>query len=76
MAALSADVSADGFCLEVMRPIRAGTQIDGYVLQGDDELDFRGEVIWAKPAHPEATHWSRVGVRFTWLSDELRDLLL
>ncbi|MFL5320019.1 MAG: PilZ domain-containing protein [Myxococcaceae bacterium] len=74
MAALSTDVSTKGFCLEVMKPVAEGTPIDGYVLHGDRELDWRGEVVWVEQANPQASHWSRIGVKFTWMSPGLRAL--
>jgi hypothetical protein len=75
MAALSADISADGFCLEVMRPLEQGALIDGYVLHGDRELDFKGQVAWVEVANPQTSHWSRIGVKFTQVSPGLRALL-
>lgn len=75
MAALSADISDHGFCLEVMRPPEKGAEIDGFVLHGDHELTFKGKVAWVEVASPQASHWSRIGVRFTFLSPGLRALL-
>ncbi len=75
MAAISADISPEGFCLEVMKPIPAGTLIDGYVLHGEHELTFKGEVVWREAANPQASHWSRIGVRFTEVSPGLESLL-
>ena len=75
MAALSSDVSEEGFCLEVMRPLAQGSLIDGYVLHGERELEFKGTVAWVEPANPQATHWSRIGVSFTSMSPGLRALL-
>jgi hypothetical protein len=74
MAAISADISPDGFCLEVMTPIAPGTLIDGYVLHGEHELTFQGEVKWREAANPQASHWTRIGVRFTEVSPGLKAL--
>lgn len=75
MAAISTDLSADGFCLEVMKPVEKGSEIDGYVLHGDKELEFEGTVAWVEPPNPQLSHWSRIGVQFRWLSPGLRALL-
>lgn len=75
MAALSADVSNQGFCLETPSLPAPGRAIQGYVLHGDKELPWEGEVAWVQPGNPMASTWHRVGVRFTWLSVGLRVLL-
>lgn len=75
MAALCMDVSMQGFCLEVMKPVTQGSALDGYVLHGNRELEWRGEVMWVQPPNPMTNHWTRVGVKFTWLSPGLRALL-
>ncbi|MCC7111506.1 MAG: PilZ domain-containing protein [Deltaproteobacteria bacterium] len=75
MAALTTDISDQGFCLEAPHVLAAGSPIDGYVLHGDRELDFRGEVSWSERASPQASMWSRMGVRFSWVSPGLRALL-
>lgn len=75
MAALTADISNQGFCLELPRTMGEGAEIDGYVLYGDRELGFRGEVTWTAPGNPQTSLWSRMGVRFTWVSPGLRALL-
>src|SRR5688500_10865176 len=74
-AALSADVSDSGFHLEVMRPLKPGVVVDGFVLHGDKELKFTGVVAWAGPGHPQLSTWSRVGVRFVQVSPGLRALI-
>lgn len=76
MAAISADISKSGFCLELpMIAHQAGAEIDGYVLHGEKELNFKGRVQWVAAANPQASLWSRMGVRFTWVSPGLRALL-
>lgn len=74
-AALSADVSGGGFRLETMSLLSVGSRVDGYVLHGDKELSWKGEVAWARPGNPMASTWHEVGVRFTWVSPGLRALL-
>ncbi len=72
-AALSADVSSGGICLESPTLLAPGTELSGYVLHGDLELGWSGRVAWAEPA-PEGG-WHRLGVRFTGLSPGLAQLL-
>ena len=74
-AALTADISDNGFCLELFQPLAVGTRVDGFVLHGDLELKFRGEVAWATQGSPMASLFSTVGVKFTWVSLGLRTLL-
>ncbi len=74
-AALSADISDSGFCLEVPRTFEPGTEIDGYVLHGEHELAFGGTVAWFEHGDPQASTWHRMGVRFRWVSSALRTLL-
>ena len=74
-AALTADISDNGLSLELFQPMRIGAEVDGYVLHGDRELTFKGEVAWAKPGNPMASLFGTMGVRFTWVSPGLRALL-
>jgi len=45
-AAMSDDVSSRGFCLATPLSVSftVGQTVDGFVLQGDEELHFRGKV--------------------------------
>ena len=74
-AALTEDISDTGFCLEVFQPLKPGTAVEGFVLQGERELSFKGQVMWSRAGNPMASHVSRVGVRFTSVSPGLRALL-
>jgi hypothetical protein len=74
-AALSADVSDGGFRLETMSLLAPGSRLEGYVLHGDKELSWRGEVAWARPGNPMASTWHELGVRFTFVSPGLRALI-
>lgn len=74
-AALTADISDHGVCLELFQPMRIGAEVDGFVLHGDRELPFKGQVAWAKPGNPMASLFGTMGVRFTWVSPGLRALL-
>jgi hypothetical protein len=74
-AALSADLSASGFCLETMALRAKGEEVKGYVLFGEKELEWRGRVMWVERGNPMASIWHRVGIRFTDVSPGLRALL-
>jgi hypothetical protein len=75
MAALSTDVSDWGFCLETPSLLSKGAPLNGYVLHGEKELEWTGEVAWTKPGNPMASVWHRVGIHFTWVSPGLRALI-
>jgi hypothetical protein len=75
-AALTADLSNNGFCLEVpFAAFTPGKEIEGYVLLGEKELAFKGRVAWFHPGNPMASMWGRAGVRITSLSAGLRALI-
>ena len=74
-AALTADISSEGFCLETPALLQAGAQVTGYVLHGQKELAWSGVVSWSQPGNPMASTWHRVGIRFTNVSAGLRALL-
>lgn len=74
-AALSADVSHGGFCLESPTRHTVGAEVTGFVLHGPKELPFTGRVVWVKPGDPMASTWHSLGVEFTSVSPGLRALL-
>ncbi|MBL8954352.1 MAG: PilZ domain-containing protein [Myxococcaceae bacterium] len=75
-AALTADLSNNGFCLEVpFASFNPGREIQGYVLLGEKELTFRGKVAWFQPGNPMATMWGRAGITLTQVSPGLRALI-
>lgn len=75
LPALTADVSPDGFRVELPQVFLPGSKLDGWVLDGDCQLGFRGEVTWAQPGNPQLSLYSEMGVRFTEVSPELATLL-
>ena len=75
-AALTADLSNNGFCLEVpFAAFTPGREVEGYVLLGEKELTFKGRVAWFQPGNPMATIWSRAGIQLTRVSPGLRALI-
>jgi hypothetical protein len=74
-AALSADISDTGFCLESPSLQSAGAVVSGFVLHGHKELKWTGRVMWAQPGNPMLSTWHRLGIQFTQVSPGLRALL-
>ncbi len=74
-AALSADISHSGFCLETPMLHAAGSTVTGFVLHGNKELTWTGRVAWATPGDPMQSTWHRLGIEFTTVSPGLRALL-
>lgn len=64
MPALTADVSRGGFAAELPQVFVPGSQVDGYFLVNETEVAFRGTVQWATAGNPQASIFSRIGVRF------------
>ncbi|TMA32351.1 MAG: PilZ domain-containing protein [Deltaproteobacteria bacterium] len=59
--AFTADVTANGFCIETPRLAQPGTSISGTIRVGDREFAFTGMVCWARSDDPQH---GRMGVRF------------
>ena len=74
-AALSADMSDTGVCLETTTLHAAGAEVNGFVLHGHLELKWTGRVAWVTPGNPMMSTWHRLGVQFTSVSPGLRALL-
>jgi len=72
---MTADISPGGFSIELPQVFLPHALIDGFVLDGDRELPFAGEVAWAEPGNPQLSVYSRMGVRFTRVAPALKKLL-
>ena len=59
--AFTADVTANGFCIETPRLAQPGTSISGTITVGDREFAFTGMVCWTRGDDPQH---GRMGVRF------------
>lgn len=59
--AFTADVTANGFCLETPRLAQPGTSVSGTIRVGDREFEFTGMVCWVRGEDPQH---GRMGVRF------------
>jgi PilZ domain-containing protein len=66
------DVSAGGFCAELMRVFPKGTAVKGTLLVDGQEYDFSGRVAWAKQGDFRLNMRGRMGVTFTDAPDELK----
>ncbi len=68
------DVSAGGFCAELMRVFPKGTAVKGTLLVDGQEYEFSGRVAWAKQGDFRLNMRGRMGVTFTDAPEELRRL--
>ena len=64
LPALTADVSRGGFAAELPQVFMPGSKVDGFFLVNESEVPFHGTVQWAVPGDPQASIFSRIGVRF------------
>jgi len=65
------DVSEEGFCADMLQPLKAGTSVQGFIAMGDEELPFQGEIVWTQQAAGERVR-GHYGVRFTHITEEFR----
>ena len=63
--AFTKDVSAGGFCAELMRVPSPGTQVRGSIVIGANAYAFSGKVAWALPSEPRMNLRGSIGVAFT-----------
>jgi hypothetical protein len=63
----TADVTANGFCLETPRLAQPGTSLSGSIALDGREFEFTGMVCWARE--------DRMGVRFIEVPQEFRERL-
>ncbi len=68
------DVSAGGFCAELMRVFPKGTAVKGNVLVDGTEFEFSGRVAWARQGDFRINLRGRMGVCFTDIPAQLRQL--
>ena len=63
--AYTADVTANGFCVETLQAPQPGTCVTGTITVGDHDFAFTGMVCWARGGQH-----GRVGVRFIEVASE------
>jgi PilZ domain len=71
----TADISAGGFGVEILRTPAPGTPVDGTIRLAGAEVPFAGLVIWARAGSPRLNLRGRIGVRFTSLPAAAAKLL-
>jgi hypothetical protein len=74
-AAFTVDVSAGGFCAELMRVPSPGTQVTGSIAIGGHEYPFSGRVAWTHASAPHMNLRGRIGVTFSEIADEFKKKL-
>jgi len=67
----TADVTANGFCVEGMRVAPPGASVSGSIAVGGREFEFTGMVCWARAID---AHSSRTGIRFLEVPDEFKSV--
>jgi PilZ domain len=73
--AFTKDVSAGGFCAELMRVPSPGTQVRGSIVIGGTTYAFGGKVAWARASEPRMNLRGSIGVTFTEIADALKEKL-
>ena len=64
------NVSAGGFCTELMRVLPVGARVEGLIhLNGYDGL-YIGQVLWAQPGDSRLNQMGRMGVSFMRIDPE------
>jgi len=71
----TADIGPGGFSAELMRVQPPGTPVKGSIRLSGREVGYVGEVAWAKAGAPHMSLRGRMGIRFTALPADARDLL-
>ena len=73
--AFTKDVSAGGFCAELMRVPSPGAQVRGSIVIGVNAYAFSGKVAWARASEPRMNVRGSIGVTFTEIADALIEKL-
>lgn len=69
------DIGPGGFSAELMRVQPPGTAVRGFIRLDGHEVDFAGEIAWAKAGAPHMSLRGRIGVRFTNLPPAVKQVL-
>ena len=67
--AFTADVTANGMCIETSHLVLPGTSVSGTITVKDRDFEFTGMVCWARSEDPQH---GRMGVRFLDVSGDFR----
>ncbi len=71
----STDISAGGFCAELVRGLAPGTGLEGSIHIEGQTVRFAGAVAWVKAGDVGLSLRSRIGVRFTQIAQDFPGLL-
>jgi hypothetical protein len=69
------DVSESGFCTETMRVLPLRSSVQGCIEGLGKKVAFAGRVVWNVPGDSSLNVRGRMGISFTQVGPELRDLL-
>jgi PilZ domain len=75
VASFTTNVSAQGFCTEVMRALPPRAAVEGLLQVRGANLPFAGEIAWAAQGDWHINLHGRMGVRFTRIDPDLARLL-
>lgn len=64
------DVSASGFCVELMRVLPLRTRVEGAIQVVGMQVPFAGEVVWARHGDWHLNLRGRMGVRLVRIAPE------
>ena len=70
------DVSAGGFCAELMRVPSPGTPVRGTIVISGNTFAFCGKVAGARPSDPGMNVRGSIGVTFTAITDDFKKMLI
>jgi PilZ domain len=71
----TADISAGGFCVDVLRTPMPGSPVIGTIRIDGAEVHYAGRVVWARAGSPRLNLHGRIGIRFTSLPMSAAKLL-
>lgn len=69
------DISAGGFCAELMNVKKPGTLLQGRINLEKREFPFAGQVRWALQGDLHLNKRGRMGVQFTHIPDDFVQLV-
>lgn len=69
VSTFTSDVSASGFCAEVMRVVEPGTELRGTISVQGQDFAFAGRVRWARAGDARINMRGRMGIMFTEISE-------
>ena len=72
--AFTVDLSGGGFSTELLRVLPPGAEIEGNICIKGRDFPFTGRVVWATAGAPYAGRRGRIGVLFTQVAPEVREL--